>query len=87
MSKHEVALFTKTSMTELSGKLADLRYDALSDLLEMLGERIGYDAVTDRLRDRPMLAEALGKAARAINEAAGHVSKAWTIARPKMKEE
>lgn len=61
--------------------LADLRYDALRDVIFGLMCRLRNDGIADANRGRPQLAAELEKAAMALGLAHYHLVGAWKICR------
>ena len=72
--------------TTLAEVLGDLRYDALSDFLSALSEKLEEDADADAERERHKLSEELYAAATKLAAAAKATEKAWDICEPFMDE-
>jgi hypothetical protein len=92
MSRHAQVLTvnegTKASFVltpeDLAEALGDLRYDALSEYLVALAEKLQSDSDKDDARGRFVLANALHAASRAIYDAAYEIGLAWKICEPHM---
>lgn len=70
----------------LAEALGDLQYDALSNFLLALSEKMAKDADADAGRERHKLAEELYATATKLNEAAVASERAWDICAPFMEE-
>lgn len=72
------------SMEELAEEIGDLRYDALSEFLELLAQKIQKDGDKDKGRGRVQLATHLHKCANDLTEAKTSIDGAWIICEPYM---
>ena len=72
-------------LQELATDIADLHYEALSELLEHLKIKLNVDGNKDYQGGRKKLALALYRAAEAVEEAEKNISVAWKISKPFMK--
>lgn len=72
------------SMEELAEEIGDLRYDALSEFLELLAHKIQKDGDKDKGRGRIKLATHLHHCANEITKAQTSIDKAWIICEPYM---
>ncbi len=72
--------------TTLAEALGDLRYDALSEFLTALSQKIAKDADADTGSERHQLAQELYSSAAKLEAAAGATEKAWEICEPFMNE-
>ena len=70
----------------LARALADLRYDALTELVFALRRELAKDAAEDHRRGRLNLSCQLFAATNGLHEAAEHLLDAWRICEPHMKE-
>jgi hypothetical protein len=68
----------------LAEEIGDLRYDSLSEFLELLAKKIKSDAHKDRDRGRRHLAEELYEAEDKLVRAAASIDQAWRICEPYM---
>ncbi|MEM6379114.1 MAG: hypothetical protein AAF705_12940 [Bacteroidota bacterium] len=73
------------SMKELAEEIGDLRYDALSDFLNLLADKIERDGDKDKSRDRVKLAKNLHDCSNQLNAAKQSIDQAWIICEPYMK--
>lgn len=71
---------------ELANRIGDLYYDSLSDFLMALSEKLHRDGLADHNRGRMKLANELGASAEHIAEAAKHITVAWDICEPYVKQ-
>ena len=69
---------------KLAEEIGDLRYDALSEFLELLGEKIEKDGQKDRSRGRLKLADCLKKTSQKLIESSENIKVAWRICEPYM---
>jgi len=70
----------------LAEKIGDLRYDAARDLFSALSEKFKRDAVADRGRGRPILAQHLVSISHWQKLAMQECASAWRISEPHMKK-
>jgi hypothetical protein len=75
--KHENDVNYDGGMEQLAIDLGDLRYDALSNFLKLLADKIYIDGYKDLGRGRQKLAVQL-------YHAANHIMEAWKISEPYM---
>lgn len=87
MQKHPTQLkdYNK-NLEELANELGDLRYDALSEFLDFLSQKLEKDALADEGRNRIQLANHLKNASSSIKESSDFIKKAWKICETFMKE-
>ena len=85
MIHHDTIKKYPGSLAELASDLGDLRYDALSEFLRLLAEKIERDGDKDLARGRKQLAAALHANAQQIRNSATPMDKAWVICEPYMK--
>ena len=69
---------------KLAEEIGDLRYDSLSEFLELLSNKIEKDGGKDRDRGRVKLADKLKAASDALRLSAGEINAAWQICEPYM---
>lgn len=69
----------------LAEDIGDLYYDALSEFLGMLAEKIERDAGKDHARGRVKLASELRGCAEALGGASRYIGAAWRICEPHAK--
>jgi hypothetical protein len=86
MMRHALLLQGFESHQEAAKAIADLRYDALRDLLYALSEQLEKDAQADSGRGRPKLAQSLDTASMKALDVAQHIDLAWSICAPFMKD-
>ncbi len=87
MQKHPTKLKNHDkNLEELANELGDLRYDALSDFLVFLSQKLEKDALADKEINRIQLANNLKNASISIKESSESIQKAWKICEPFMKE-
>lgn len=67
---------------QLVGKMKDLYYDSLAELLESLAQGLEKDGEADRGRKRIKLAKALETSAGHLREAAASLNEAWRYCEP-----
>lgn len=72
------------SLEELAIKLGDLRYDQLSDFLQLLATKLFSDAEADRQRARLYLFDSLNRAGSALLYSHRAVEYAWKLSKPHM---
>jgi len=72
------------SMEQLAKDLGDLKYDALSQFLKLLSNKIQEDGQKDQARGRVKLAKELFEAADKLTEAEKAINRAWIISEPYM---
>ena len=72
------------SMEELAEEIGDLKYDALSEFLELLAQKIQKDGDKDKKRGRVRLATHLHECANNLTKAKTSIDKAWIICEPYM---
>ncbi len=82
--QHETTLPGFADLHALAEAVGDLRYDALSDFLGALKEKLARDSAADLGRGRPKLATSLSDAATAVADAQRGIDEAWRLSRPKM---
>jgi len=75
------------TLAELAEDIGNLRYDALAELLQLLSVKIGQDGQKDAGRGRAQLAAALQDSAKELAASAGHIERAWRVAKPFMPED
>jgi hypothetical protein len=73
------------SLKQLAKKLAGMRYDALSELLQHLSDQLTTDSLADANRLRLNLANELNRAALGVAVAQAHIEAAWKICEPHMR--
>lgn len=87
MQKHATQLKNyDKNLEELANELGDLRYDALSEFLDFLSEKLEKDSQADQQRNRLQLANHLKNASISIKESSDSIKKAWKICEPFMEE-
>jgi hypothetical protein len=69
---------------KLVEEIGDLRYDTLSEFLELLGKKIERDGQKDKSRGRINLANNLQNSAKALKESSESIKEAWRICEPYM---
>lgn len=74
----------ENNFEKLATEIGDLRYDALAEFLELLGQKIEQDGHLDRNRGRIKLANSLQNSAAALMESAANIKEAWSICEPYM---
>jgi hypothetical protein len=72
------------SMEELAEEIGNLKYDALSDFLELLANKIQEDGRKYEARNRTKLSRNLYENANKIKESKGFIDEAWRISKPFM---
>ena len=75
------------TLEELAKDIADLRYDALYELLTNISNNITQDSQKDLNRGRILLASNLVQAGGQITIGAISILKAWKICKKHMKDE
>lgn len=73
------------SLKGLAKDVANLWYDALTEFLGHLSQKIKEDAAKDKARGRVQLAEKLGYISYHLKMATGCAFEAWQICRPRME--
>jgi hypothetical protein len=68
----------------LATEMGDLRYDTLSEFLNLLAQKIALDGEKDAARGRKKLAQNLAATAQSLAESAKFVHRAWQICEPFM---
>lgn len=84
--EHKIVINYPGGIEKLANDLGNLRYDVLSDFLDMLARKLAFDAGRDLGRDRKLLAECLYCASRNIGNSCCNVFDAWKICEPFTKE-
>ncbi len=74
------------NLEELANELGNLRYDALSEFLQLLSQKLEKDSKADRDRNRLQLASHLKNTSLSLKESSESIRKAWKICEPFMKE-
>lgn len=72
-------------MGELAEDICNLRYDALSELLKAMSEKLFLDSDADEKRERFQLSDKLWDAHSSMAEAAESIESAWKICKPHME--
>lgn len=72
-------------MEALARDIADLRYDALAELLSHVAECVASDSQKDTERGRTKLGGRLYVLAAALRRASGRAQHTWTLCKPHMK--
>ncbi len=67
---------------ELAERVGDLYYDALTEFLNGLSDKLQQDELADRKRGRVKLANELEQGAECLAQAAKHIGVAWDICEP-----
>ncbi|MEI8067914.1 MAG: hypothetical protein WCG91_03135 [Candidatus Shapirobacteria bacterium] len=63
-----------------------LRYDSLGKFLDGMSDGLEFQAIKDKVKDRPKLSELGVRAAEKIREAAEIVDEMWRISEPHMED-
>ncbi len=85
MEKHKKYLDNyKEGFEKLSIELGDLRYDSLSEFLNLLSKKLDKDSLADKDRNREKLSYELLEASKRLKEASENTDKAWIICKPYM---
>lgn len=71
---------------QLAEEIGDLYYDSLEEFLTFLSNKLEKDSITDSERERQILAFHLKQASILIEQASKHISAAWDISSPFVKE-
>jgi len=71
---------------ELAEEIGDLRYDTLSDFLNLLADKIQKDGYKDENRGRVQLASQLHDCSKQLRVCKSSIDKAWKICESYMKE-
>ncbi|MBC6995363.1 hypothetical protein QWY85_00290 [Neolewinella lacunae] len=66
----------------LADNIGNLRYDALSDLIEKITNKLYEDGLADKKRRRVKLASTLFNASKLINEGKVEIEESWRISKP-----
>ena len=74
----------KGTLKVLSIDIGDLRYDALSEFLKLLSEKIQHDADQDKERGRLKLANELYDCSKQLKQSKSSIDRAWEISAPFM---
>lgn len=82
MTHHKTTVAIDLSHERLASLIADLRYDALGELLYVLAGRIREDGFADEARGRPVLAGKLHKMSEALEQVGVEAEKIWTLCKP-----
>lgn len=85
--KHPIKISYEGSFEMLAEEIGDLRYDVLSNFLDLLSKKIYKDAEKDGKKFRVKLSESLFDACDSLDEARVHIETALKISRPFMKDE
>jgi hypothetical protein len=72
------------TLSELAEEIGNLRYDALTELLQALATKIERDGKADAGRGRVRLAESLHRASEHLMNASHDMEIAWHISKPHM---
>ena len=72
-------------MDELAEEIGNLKYDALSNFLYLLAEKIKKDGEKDKNRNRVKLAKNLQDCSTKLLESKESIDKAWVICKPYTK--
>jgi hypothetical protein len=78
LDKHHKEVAGISDMKQLAEQVGDLHYEALSEFMAHLSDKIRLDATKDRTAGRLILARHLGNAQK-------HIQMAWELSRPYMK--
>ena len=73
------------TMEELAEEIGDLKYNALSEFLELLADKIQLDGTKDNSRNRLKLAKHLHDCSDQLRQAQLSIDKAWVICEPYTK--
>ena len=73
------------TMEEFVEEIGNLRYDALSDFLNLLANKIQKDGDNDKNRNRVKLAQHLHDCSKKLRDCQSSIDKAWIICEPYMK--
>lgn len=73
------------NLQELAAEIGDLKYNALSDFLHLLADKIEQDGKKDKARNRVKLAANLQQSADQLRAAKEAIDKAWVICEPYTK--
>ena len=85
--KHPIKISYEGSFEKLAEEIGNLRYDVLSNFLDLLSKKIYIDGEKDRGRGRIKLSQSLLFACESLEEARVHIETALKISRPFMKGE
>ena len=73
------------TMEALAEDIGNLKYDALSEFLQLLADKIELDGDKDKSRNRLKLAKNLHNCADRLREGKEAIDKAWIICEPYTK--
>ena len=86
--QHDVKLMNyQGTINDLATDIGDLRYDALSDFLNLLSDKIKRDGDKDFERGRVKLAKQLHACADDLKQSKAKIDEAWRISKPFMRKE
>ena len=85
--KHPIKISYEGSFEKLAEEIGDLRYDVLSNFLDLLSKKIYKDGEKDLSRGREKLSKSLFSTCDSLDEARVHIDKALKISMSFMKEE
>ncbi len=85
--KHPTKISYEGSFEKLAEEIGDLRYDVLTNLIDLISKKIYRDAEKDGKRFRVKLAQSLFSACDSLDEARVHIETASKISKPFMKKE
>lgn len=72
------------TLNDLATDIGDLRYDTLSEFLELLSQKIRKDGDKDQEKGRVKLANQLHESAEALQQSKINIDEAWRISEPFM---
>lgn len=81
MQKHPTHI-TYYDLNDLATQIGNLRYDALANFLNMLSQKIAFDAEKDEAQGRLKLAKNLYETAQHLADAEKNIAVAWKICEP-----
>ncbi len=84
--EHKTKIEYPGEMSQLVTDLCKLRYDVLTQFLEMLSFVLVMDGLEDKAKGKIMLGDALCSASKFIEDSAFCVKEAWKICKPFTKE-
>ena len=73
------------TMEELAEEIGNLKYDALSEFLNLLANKIESDGYKDKSRNRIKLSKHLHDCSNKLKECKYSIDKAWIICEPYTK--
>lgn len=76
----------ENELAKLSDKLGDLRYDTLSNFLDLLSYKLEKDSIADKERGRHKLSAKLRQSSDYIRQASVEIKDAWIICEPFMDD-